>query len=276
MATSSRLPLPVIRAVFDVVGECCELGADPAGWRTHLLGSMTRLLHCKVGLGGRADLNPEIDRESLLRSLGDVGWATAAERRSYFHWISTGRAEENPISARIAETRIEHITGLRREFVDDGAWYRAPLVQAMQETAFVDDAVCSYSHLDRGRFLLLVGMRESRDHRFSARDRDTLALLASEVRRHLGRRLEAFDAPGVLELPPRLRTVLHCLLAGDSEKQVALRMGISTHTAHEHVKRLHRHFVVSSRGELLARCRRFWPVLERMSPESVLKECDGE
>jgi len=54
-------------------------------------------------------------------------------------------------------------------------------------------------------------------------------------------------------LPPRLRQVLAGLLKGDSEQQVALRLGISAHTVHEHVKRLHRRFGVSSRGELLAR-----------------------
>jgi DNA-binding CsgD family transcriptional regulator len=45
---------------------------------------------------------------------------------------------------------------------------------------------------------------------------------------------------------------LACLAEGDSEQQVALRLGISAHTVHEHVKRLHRRFGVSSRGELLA------------------------
>lgn len=60
-------------------------------------------------------------------------------------------------------------------------------------------------------------------------------------------------------LPPRLRQVLVCLMEGDSEQQVAHRLGISAHTVHEHVKRLHRRFDVSSRGELLARGFRIAP-----------------
>jgi DNA-binding NarL/FixJ family response regulator len=62
-------------------------------------------------------------------------------------------------------------------------------------------------------------------------------------------------APGMNgSLPPRLRQTLERLLAGDSEKQVAARLGLSRHTVHIHVKRLYRAYKVNSRGELLARC----------------------
>ena len=49
----------------------------------------------------------------------------------------------------------------------------------------------------------------------------------------------------------------HCealarLLAGDSEKQVARRLGISYHTAHGYVKDIYRAFGVHTRAKLLA------------------------
>lgn len=53
-------------------------------------------------------------------------------------------------------------------------------------------------------------------------------------------------------LPPRLKQTLTCLLAGDSEKQAARRLGLSPHTVHVYVKSLYRRFGVNSRGELLA------------------------
>lgn len=59
-------------------------------------------------------------------------------------------------------------------------------------------------------------------------------------------------APAV-PLSPRTRQTLDCLLAGDSEKQVAARLGLSRHTVHVYVKTLYRRFGVSSRGELFAR-----------------------
>ncbi len=54
-------------------------------------------------------------------------------------------------------------------------------------------------------------------------------------------------------LPPRQAETLERLLAGDGEKQIAAKLGLSRHTVHEYVKSLYRRFGVSSRGELLAR-----------------------
>lgn len=56
-----------------------------------------------------------------------------------------------------------------------------------------------------------------------------------------------------VHLTPRMRQILDRLLAGDGEKQIAQTLGISTHTVHTYVKRLHKTLGVSSRGELLAR-----------------------
>ncbi|HSZ59213.1 MAG TPA: LuxR C-terminal-related transcriptional regulator [Tepidisphaeraceae bacterium] len=54
-------------------------------------------------------------------------------------------------------------------------------------------------------------------------------------------------------LSNRHAETLERLLAGDSEKQIATRMGVSRNTVHVYVTALYRHFDVSSRGELLAR-----------------------
>ncbi|MCC6623516.1 MAG: hypothetical protein IT385_19805 [Deltaproteobacteria bacterium] len=46
------------------------------------------------------------------------------------------------------------------------------------------------------------------------------------------------------------------LCRGLSEKQIAAELGMSPHTVHDHVKRLHLRFGVQSRGELIARALR--------------------
>jgi DNA-binding NarL/FixJ family response regulator len=59
--------------------------------------------------------------------------------------------------------------------------------------------------------------------------------------------------PAVLGvLSPRMRQTLERLVAGDSEKEVATRLGVSPHTVHVYVKSLYRRLSVSSRGELFA------------------------
>jgi DNA-binding NarL/FixJ family response regulator len=63
----------------------------------------------------------------------------------------------------------------------------------------------------------------------------------------------AAPASPLPELSPRMEQTLDRLLLGDSEKQIANRLGLSRHTVHVYVKALYRGFGVSSRGELLAK-----------------------
>lgn len=53
-------------------------------------------------------------------------------------------------------------------------------------------------------------------------------------------------------MSPRTRQTLELLLAGDSEKQIAGKLGLSPHTVHDYVKAVYRRFDVCSRPELLA------------------------
>ena len=54
-------------------------------------------------------------------------------------------------------------------------------------------------------------------------------------------------------LSRRMRQTLRSLLCGNSEKQIALKLGLSQHTVHVYVKALYKKYGVSSRGELLAK-----------------------
>ena len=54
-------------------------------------------------------------------------------------------------------------------------------------------------------------------------------------------------------LVPRLEETRDGLLQGLSEKQIALKLGLSEHTVHHYVEDLYRRFGVSSRGEFMAR-----------------------
>jgi DNA-binding CsgD family transcriptional regulator len=58
--------------------------------------------------------------------------------------------------------------------------------------------------------------------------------------------------PSQPSLGPRLRQTLDLLLAGDAEKQIAGKLGLSQHTIHDYVKAVYRRFGVGSRAELLA------------------------
>jgi ATP/maltotriose-dependent transcriptional regulator MalT len=76
------------------------------------------------------------------------------------------------------------------------------------------------------------------------------------------------------ELPTRWRQTLDRLRAGDAEKQIAGRLGISRHTVHTYVTALHRHFGVASRGELLAHVQQINRA-DRFRPRLVLSSDRG-
>ena len=70
-----------------------------------------------------------------------------------------------------------------------------------------------------------------------------------------GKSVKESPIQGVPPMPPmspRVSQTLELLLAGDSEKQIAAKLKISQHTVHDYVKRVYRHFAVSTRAELLA------------------------
>jgi DNA-binding NarL/FixJ family response regulator len=68
----------------------------------------------------------------------------------------------------------------------------------------------------------------------------------------IGHALVSATEPRPDALAPRVRQTLACLLEGDSEKQVASRLGVSQATAHQYVTALYRHFKVTSRAQLMA------------------------
>jgi DNA-binding CsgD family transcriptional regulator len=71
-------------------------------------------------------------------------------------------------------------------------------------------------------------------------------------------------------LSRRQRQTLDRLMRGDSEKEAALALGISTGTLHCYVKEIYRAFAVNSRGELLVAC---FEVLNRKQETLPTSDC---
>jgi DNA-binding CsgD family transcriptional regulator len=119
--------------------------------------------------------------------------------------------------------------------------------------ARIDDRLISvYRRSDDGAVSVITLHRAPGEREFSARERRLLGFFYGEIGRLIGRPLVSATEPSTDKLSPRLRQTLACLLEGDSEKQVAARLGLSQPTTHQYVTALYRHFGVGSRAQLLA------------------------
>jgi DNA-binding CsgD family transcriptional regulator len=150
----------------------------------------------------------------------------------------------------------------REDFVEDCDWYGSHDFVKIFEPLGLDAGLYSFRPIpgveaDESTGFLLCRKKGRRD--FSPRQRTIAQEAHAAISPHVGRALARFADPSPMDLPPRARQVLACLLEGDGDKQVADRLGIGVHTVNQYTKAVFRHFAVRSRAELLARwVRRGW------------------
>lgn len=262
MGHSQRLRLTDVRAAYRLIGECREMSAasasDHAWWR-HMLTELCPLVGAQVGIAGvfRNFGTPE----QQIVAVEDLGWTGRAERAHFLRYQTHGGEQRDLVFRRFAGLTGGLITRSREQLLNDTEWYMSPIYQEYLKLAGIDGKIMSLTALpgEDGLSHLLTLKRPPGKRAFDRREMLLVHLFHHEFTASLGARLSEPSPIAAETLPPRLRQVLVCLMEGDSEQQVARRLGISAHTVHEHVKRLHRRFDVSSRGELLARGFRIAP-----------------
>lgn len=258
MGQSERVRAGDELAVVRLVNECRELGDDAAAWQALLVAGLLGLTGGMVAAVGAAPPH----RAGGLDRYGEWaaghsggGWPSAAVRD---RWVGLaadpGRLAEHPGLAAFLARPEPDLTATRRGLVADRAWDRSGYVNEVLRADGFDEGLASrVSAPAAGAAYVLSVMRAAGDRPFGPRVGRVVARLQAELAPHLGRGLWLTTEPNVAGLPPRLRQVLGCLLDGDGEKHVAARLGLHPTTVHDHVKRLYRHFGVSSRPELMAR-----------------------
>jgi DNA-binding CsgD family transcriptional regulator len=264
MSRSSLLRVADVRAVYQLVGECRELGDDPSGWRRHLLAGVARLAGAAVAVEYEgAFLDP-------FRATGRIewGWETSGIDRTVFLCIQEeltrrGGAFIPMVPAYFAARQ----TGLgpclsRRDVLADAQWYPTTYYQDYHVPSGVDHML--YCILPKpspgGELIDLTLVRPRQERRdFTARQKAIVQEVHEKIAPLIGGPLAGFHEPAPADLPPRVRQTLRCLLEGDSDKQIATRLDVSRLTVNQYTKMIFAHFGVSSRAELLARwIRRGW------------------
>ena len=259
MSKSERVTAAHERAVGGLVGECRDLGDDTVAWQHHLIAGLCRLTG--AGLGIISTLPTRRTPLFLAPTTEAEGhWASDQVRDKWMGWLRNPQPGDalrgSPVPlflARFLALPGVALTRLRQEYIPD--WDREWLA-FVNETLRPDGMVEGLLSRAPGcRWWADDPLALTRTHK----DRPFLRVAGRVVHRvqeelagHYGRALWLSTQPNVSGLSPRKREVLDCLLDGDGEKLVALRLGIHAATVHDHVKRLYQHFGVSSRAELLA------------------------
>jgi DNA-binding CsgD family transcriptional regulator len=262
MGESKRLRLSDVRAVFGLVGECGELGLDSALWRAHMLVELLRLTGGKVAMGGPTRMHDRFSNAQPLPVI-EVGWDGPREQGIFQQYMLDRMHLKDPaisrFGARLASlpAGVKSLTRSRRQLADDRAWYASAAFCDYLRPSGVDDGLMSLVLMADGQAHGIALFRPPGERRFAARDRRLLHLFHTELAPHLLFDLAPPGCDPVSRLPPRLREVLACLVEGDSERQAAVRLGLSPSTAHQYVKAIYRGLGVNTRGELMARFVRF-------------------
>lgn len=249
---SQRLKLSEVRDVFRLLGELRDRGNDAMDWRHHMVERLAGLVGAQVGI---CTETREI-RAADVRPVGivDAGWTGIQQRAAWERYVAGGRIDPDPTAPFIMTRLARPFTSCRHEMADDGTWYRSDHVQIYRRSSDVDHFIFSYRPLKpSGSEHFIYLLRPWGDRPFEQRQRRLVHIFHQELARILDDdAVRSRDAAPKRALPPRLRETLDGLTAGEGEKQIAARLGLSRHTVHEYIKALHRRFDASNRAELLA------------------------
>jgi DNA-binding CsgD family transcriptional regulator len=261
MPKSARLRHGDLRSVYNLIGECRDLGDDPAAWGSHLAAGVGRL----AGASYAAALATALRTGGRLVPVGFSDWGE-------IDWKALRQAQTDYGTDLRFSPLIDGYLA-RRESADGAAlcrtdlvgwrdWLRSPYYRDIHEPLRLGHTLVSFLSLpdsprECSSFTMARTAADRRD--FSAREKAIVREVNAAVAPLMGGPLARFTEPSPSELPPRARAVLRCLLEGDGDKQIATRLGVSAYTVNVHTKVIFRYFGVRSRAELLARwIRRGW------------------
>jgi DNA-binding CsgD family transcriptional regulator len=249
-----------VRALFRLLGEVRELGANSTAWRAHLTASLQRLCGCRAVLAleltfpaAHAHTEPwsACRGTFMLADAAESGIAVEDRQRFYDDMLWHRHDADGTLNS-LVPLYGTHFTRSRDELVGDDHWYRSTLANEYFRTHDCDHFIFSTVPVLPRTHASVSLLRAWGDRPFGAREK----LLVELVNEELAREWHGAREP---RLSPRQRQILELLRAGASEKEVAAALELSTHTVHDHVKALHRAYGVRSRGELMARAMKSHP-----------------
>jgi DNA-binding CsgD family transcriptional regulator len=235
---SQLLKLKNVRAIFRLVSDVREMGADPERWRPHMIRELVRIMEAEVVVS--SEIHCHATKTAGTIEIHDIGWGCDADGNVW--QIKSERIAENAdaLWLSVLPSKTDDIPLRPQRSVYGGRNFILSQI-ALPHVGTVDQ----------------LGLHHAWGNKpFSEAQHRLVRLLHAELGRLWKRDAIKHTSDPNSELPPRLQQTLEALSNGASEKEVSVQLGISRHTVHNYVKALHQRLGVSSRGELLAKVRK--------------------
>jgi DNA-binding CsgD family transcriptional regulator len=269
MGKSDLLRVQDVRDAYRLIGECRDLSSDPALWHMRMLEGLCQLIGATAGAGGEGIWARPVHPVRPFSSF-DVGFDARGHERLMAYMREIGPAGD-PIFRAIRDMPGLVVTRTRSQLVRNAEWYRSASFNDYRRPAGIDHCLTSVCRVsDEGAVNAISSHRGIGERDFSPREVRLVEFFHQELRPLIGRQLVSASESNPVTLSLRLRQTLACLVQGDSEKQVAARLGISHPTVHQYVTALYRRFNVRSRGQLLAHVLKRSPRVEWTRALSVM------
>jgi DNA-binding CsgD family transcriptional regulator len=240
-----------------LLGDLRDLRDDPQAWRSLAIQGLCHPLGARQGSCLHfTDFHPN-GTPSLVQAT-HAGWIDHAAAARWELELQSRPTEADLQLVNALKVPGHVVAVLRPELVADKEFYASPLVRDLTTTAKIDGHVAGWCRMGSdGEVLAFTFHRDWHDAHATARQRNLLRVFMEELHHlwHAGKLKPraGLQSPQMPRLSPREKQVLDRLLAGDSVKQAAVKLGLSHRTVEGYVKTIHRKFHVTSRGELLSR-----------------------
>jgi DNA-binding CsgD family transcriptional regulator len=218
-----------------------------------LLEHLGRLIDADVWIWAIAKVNPALRGDAAPLSLVDGGWLDETERAEVFRVIShpeLGPVVTAPLWDAIRENRS--LTISRDRLMSATQWQETAAGKLWHATGFDHFLISSYPIGDETVSNLGFHRRLGRPS-FTERDFTIVNVMTQQIDWLHRQESNIPAAKDVVSLSARERQIMMFLLGGDSRKEVAAKLKLSTHTVADYLKIIYRKLRVNSRAELLSK-----------------------
>jgi DNA-binding CsgD family transcriptional regulator len=256
-----------VAGLLRISGEVGELKEDMCLRRAHILDGLLGLI------GGCSAVCSEIDPRyvhgsgwAVANSITCAGGLSASQQQMIDRYLTGHLAALDPCIPHLLSDANPVVTIRRSDVISDASWRRSDHYNEVRRPLGFGESIYAKFTTPDGRHLKLSFHRELNDPPYGEHhvrllhvfNENLAGLYSATTHSATANAIESSARTPKAEnqvetLPMRLRPVLRRLLAGDAEKQVAQKLGLSPHTVHEYTKGLYRSFSVNSRAELLAK-----------------------